>query len=173
MRNRQVNRGLIDAVLTPKHPDVLLYDNDIDNIHASVIERLNLVNPAMGIRLSRGMNFKEIYTCHNLESYLWFNQATSTMEANFKKLKPSIINDETSYYFYTRLPVPFKGRFHRYEIPMHNDDFDTASWVPTEVDGHHVIYRVDLLSACLLYNKQYVLDYHQTNYELALMCELD
>lgn len=173
MRGRQFNRGFIEAVLTKKHNDDKFEVHDYDVLKRAVTEQLALLDPANGIRIDMNGYYREVFRCSDLQSFLWLIGITRGMAINEKEVKLSAINEGTSYYFYTMLPVPYKEKFHRQFVPLYNDDLVTSHWMPTEFYGRHVIYEVDLLSACLLYDRQYVLHYKQTAYNLALLCELD
>lgn len=93
------------------------------------------------------------------------------MDEIYKELKLSIISDNTSFRFYAMLPVHVRDNLLTYILPKSNGDLDTSRWRRIETDGPHVILEMDLLSACILYNRQYVLHYYNIEFDLALMCE--
>ncbi|KAL7014058.1 hypothetical protein ACKWTF_015718 [Chironomus riparius] len=171
-RERQVNPGFIDAVITAKHPNDSLTAEDLYAVRVLITDKLGAVDLNDKIQINMDGPYMEVFRCQNLQSFLWFLEATTGLIVNSKETKQSAINDGTVYNFYTMLPVPYTDHFLLRDIPRFNGDFDTSHW-RTESDGQHVIYEVDLLSACLLYNRQYVLQYGQTAYNLALMCNLD
>lgn len=148
-------------------------DDDYNEIFAFITEQLRIQGQDQGIHVDMNGFYKEVFVCQNLRSFLWFLNITNGLIINSKEIKQSAINEGSVYSFFTTLSELFDERFHRQSVPKSNGDLDTAHWRPVAFNGHHVVYEVDLLSACLLYNRQYVLHHGQTEYDLALMCQMN
>jgi len=171
MRDRQYNRGIVIAILSSKHEYTTLTMQDHTRLRNAIALLYARDAHHLGIDVNMDRFLDGVYVCQDLESFLWFERITSSIDAISKELKLSIISDNTSFLFYAMLPAPACDNLHTHVIPKSNKDLDTSRWRRVGTDGSHVILKMDLLSACILYNRQYVLRYYDANFDLALLSE--